>query len=79
MLARAAATGLRAGQLIARRDRRRESSSSGASSTEPPSARSIGKSRIEPLISRIAPLTAMPNTPCPPWSRSTTSSGYVHS
>ncbi|SKW11122.1 Uncharacterised protein [Mycobacteroides abscessus subsp. abscessus] len=45
----------------------------------PPSARSPGNSAMAPVSSRMAPLTAMPKTPCPPCSRSTTSSAEVHS
>ena len=38
-----------------------------------------GQLRKDPTSSRSAPLTAMPNTPWPPRSRSTTSSEEVHS
>lgn len=43
--------------------RREANSSSGAAIDSPPSARSPGKSAIAPVSSRIAPETAMPNTP----------------
>ena len=43
------------------------------------SARSAGSCASEPCSSLSAPLTAMPNTPWPPASRSTTSSADVHS
>ena len=34
---------------------------------------------MAPVSSRMAPLTAIPKTPCPPCSKSTTSSAEVHS
>ena len=60
----------------ARRRRRWDSSSSACG---PPSSRSAGSSASSPESSRSAPETAMPKTPWPPASRSTTSSAEVHS
>ena len=58
-------SGDRRGQPILRSRllRLEANSSSGAAIDSPPSARSPGKSAIAPVSSRIAPLTAIPNTP----------------
>ncbi len=69
---------VRVGQPATRLRRRIESSSS-AVWTGPPSSRSAGSSASSPDSSRSAPETAMPKTPWPPASRSTTSSAEVHS
>jgi uncharacterized membrane protein YbhN (UPF0104 family) len=76
--------GPRDAQPILRTVRRRASSSCGwssprASRSSPASARSAGSSASVPSTSCQTLPSAMPNTPCPPWRRSTTSSGEVHS
>ena len=68
--------------VAVRRCRRRDNSSAASAaavSVSTPSARSPGRCASEPRSSRRAPLTAMPKTPWPPRSRSTTSSEDVHS
>jgi endonuclease/exonuclease/phosphatase family metal-dependent hydrolase len=62
------------------RARRRSASSSRPVPTgESSSARSVGSSARVPSTSRHTRPTAMPNTPCPPCTRSMTSSAEVHS
>ena len=61
------------------RPRRRAASSSSGWSSSGSSARSDGRVARVPSRSRQTRPTAIPNTPCPPWTRSTTSSAEVHS
>ncbi len=65
-----------AGQPILRAARRLLSSSSGKDCSL---ACSLGSDARLPSTSRHTRPTAMPKTPCPPWTRSMTSSAEVHS